>query len=441
MKITKLLSFLALLLLLPAQGFSAPLKIDITQGGSEPVRIALPEFVGRDSASANLGRKITQIIDNDLGRSGLFAVIDKSSYIQRMDTLNTIPDFTSWKGIRTQALLVGDIEILDSNTVRVQFRLWDILSGKQTLAKSFKASSQGWRRIAHLISDEIYEYLTGEAGYFDTRIVYVAETGDWRRKTKRLAIMDQDGANNMFLTSGRSLVLTPRFDPNMQRIIYLSYRTRLPSVNIYDLSSGREQVIGQLPGMSFAPRFSSDGKKAIFSVSVNGNSDIYIMDLSSRRVSKITNNPGIDTSPSFSPDNRRVVFNSDRGSSQQIYIMNADGGGVSKISKGSGKYSTPVWSPRGDLIAFTKQMGGKFFIGVMRPDGSGERLLTESYLDEGPTWAPNGRVIIFTRTTPSSGNSAGKSKLYSVDITGYNLKVIPTLTEASDPAWSPLLSK
>jgi TolB protein len=440
MKMTKILSFLALLLLFPVDSH-AVLKIDITQGGSEPVRIATPVFIGKDETSANMGRRITEVIDNNLGRSGLFTVIDKSAYIQQVNALDTIPDFASWKSVKTQALLVGSIEVIDSNTVRVQFRLWDILSGKQTLAKSFKASTQGWRRIAHLISDEIYEYLTGETGYFDTRIVYVAETGDWRRRTKRLAIMDQDGANNMFLTSGRSLVLTPRFDPNMQRLIYLSYRTRVPSVNIYDLSSGREQIIGQLPGMSFAPRFSSSGSQATFSVSVNGNSDVYVMDLSSRRVKKITNNLGIDTSPSFSPDDRQIVFNSDRDGSQQLYVMGTDGGGVTRLSHGSGKYSTPVWSPRGDLIAFTKQLGGKFFIGVMRPDGSGERLLTESYLDEGPTWAPNGRVIIFTRTTPSSGTTSGRSSLYSVDITGYNLKKIPTPTDASDPAWSPLLSK
>ena len=437
---TKILSFLALLLLFPLDSH-AVLKIDITQGGSEPVRIATPVFIGKDETSANLGRRVTEVINNNLGRSGLFTVIDKAAYIQQINSLDTIPDFASWKGIKTQALLVGSIEVLDNNTVRVQFRLWDVLSGKQTLAKSFKASAQGWRRIAHLISDEIYEYLTGETGYFDTRIVYVAESGDWRRKTKRLAIMDQDGANNMFLTSGRSMVLTPRFDPNMQRIIYLSYRTRVPSINLYDLSSGREQLLGQLPGMSFAPRFSSNGSQAAFSVSVNGNSDVYVMDLSSRRVRKITNNPGIDTSPSFSPGDNKIVFNSDRSGSQQLFVMDTDGGGVTRISSGSGKYSTPVWSPRGDLIAFTKQLGGKFFIGVMRPDGSGERLLTESYLDEGPTWAPNGRVIIFTRTTPSSSTTAGRSSLYSVDITGYNLKRIPTPTDASDPAWSPLLSK
>jgi len=440
MKSSKLLAFLSFLLLFPASSL-AVLKIDITQGGSEPVRIATPVFTGKDQASADLGAKITDVIDSNFNRSGLFTVISKTSYLQKIDGIETIPDFASWNGIRAQALLVGNIEIIGDNKVKVQFRLWDVPTGKQTLAKSFTASAQGWRRISHLISDEIYEYLTGEKGYFDTRIVYVAETGDWKHKTKRLAIMDQDGANNMFLTSGNYLVLTPRFDPNMQRLIYLSYRTRVPSIHIYDLSSGREQIVGKLPGMSFAPRFSNDGSKAVFSISIEGNSDVYVMDLSSRRVKKITANPAIDTSPSFSPDDSRIVFNSDRDGSPQIYTMDADGGNVKRISFGKGKYSTPVWSPRGDLVAFTKQLGGKFYIGVMKPDGGGERLLTESYLDEGPTWSPNGRVIIFSRTTPSSSTVPGKSALYSVDITGYNLRKIDTPTEASDPAWSPLLSK
>jgi TolB protein len=437
------LSFIAILvtiLLLPSKSF-AVLKIDITEGNSDPIRIATPAFTGSNQTASSIGKKITGVIDNNLTRSGLFSVINKGSYIQKIAGLNTIPDFGSWKTIRSQALLIGSVEYESSNIVKVEFRLWDVLTGKQTLAKSFRAKPNGWRRIAHLISDEIYHYLTGEEGYFDTRIVYIAETGSWRRPTKRLAIMDQDGANNMFLTSGRNLVLTPRFDPQMQRIIYLSYRTRTPSVHLYNLSTGREQVLGRLPGMSFAPRFSPDGQKALFSVSVRGNTDIYEMDLNSRRVRRITQNSAIDTSPSYSPNMEKIVFNSDREGRQNLYVMDAAGKRATRISKGKGSYSTPVWSPRGDLIAFTKALNGKFHIGVMKPDGSGERLLTESYMDEGPTWSNNGRVIIFTRKTPSTNTVPGKSYLYSVDITGYNLRKLDTPTEASDPAWSPLLSK
>jgi TolB protein len=413
----------------------AVLKIDITRGNADPIRVATPNFIG-----GQLANDITGVIENDLRNSGLFALIDKGSYIQKIDSVDTAPDFPSWKNIRAQALLTGTVVETGAN-VTVQFRLWDVLAQKQSTAKSFTTSKKGWRRAAHLVADEIYKHLTGESGYFDSRIVYVAESGDWRRKTKRLAIMDQDGENLIYLTSGRSLVLTPRFDPNSQRIIYLSYQSGKPSVYLYNLSTGREEILGKFPGMSYAPRFSHDGSKIGFSITENGNSDIYIMDVGSRRVQKITNDPAIDTSPSFSPDGSRIVFNSDRDGKQQLYVMNSDGGSVKRISFGDGRYGTPVWSPRGDLIAFTKMDDGQFYIGVMNPDGSGERLLTASYLDEGPTWAPNGRVIMFTRKERDSDSAQGKSYIYSVDITGYNLRRAQTETEASDPAWSPLLSK
>lgn len=435
------LTFLFLLIFSLPQNANAILKIDVTKGKSEPIRIATPAFVGSDNYTNKLGEKVTGVIDNNLNRSGLFSIVNKASYIQNVKNVNTIPEFTGWRNIRSQALLIGSIESEGGGRIKVQFRLWDVVTGKQTLAKSFKANVKGWRRVGHLISDAIYEYLTGEKGYFDTRVVYISETGDPRRKTKRLAIMDQDGANNIFLTSGRAMVLTPRFDPTMQRIIYLSYRTRTPSVHIYNLATGKEEILGKLPGMSFAPRFSNDGKKAIFSISINGNTDVYVMDLRSRRVKRLTSHPAIDTSPSFSPDDKRIVFNSDRAGGQQLYTMNADGSNVKRISYGKGRYGTPVWSPRGDLVAFTKMANKKFYIGVMKPDGKGERMLTVSYLDEGPTWSPNGRVILFTRKTPGYGNRAGKTYVYSVDITGENLRKTRTPTEASDPAWSPLLSK
>lgn len=441
MKNLKILAIIATIIasFLPNNSF-AVLKIDITKGNSDPIRLATPTFSGTDAESSDVASKITSVIDGNLDRSGLFYMIPKQSYIQNDLTINAVPDYASWSNIKSQALVIGSVENMGGGNLRVQFRLWDIAANKQTIAKSYKATTNGWRRIAHLISDEIYQHLTGEAGYFDTRIVYVAESGDARRRTKRLAIMDQDGASQMFLTSGRNLVLTPRFDPNMQRIIYVSYRSRMPAINLYNLNTGTEEVLGQLPGMSFAPRFSPDGSKVIFSVSVDGNTDIYEMSLSSRSIRRITSHLGIDTSPSYSPDGSQIAFNSDRDGSQQLYVMNADGSNVRRISFGRGKYGTPVWSPRGDLIAFTKMRSGSFFIGVMAPDGGGERTLTQSYLDEGPTWAPNGRVIIFTRESPSSAGVGGKSQLMSVDITGYNLRRIGTSTDASDPAWSPLLS-
>ncbi len=298
-----------------------------------------------------------------------------------------------------------------------------------------------WRRIAHLISDEIYSRLTGESGYFDTRVVYVAESGPPKARVKRLAIMDQDGENHKFLTDGSKLVLTPRFSPDSQDILYMSFAGKTPRVHLRDLQTGREEVLGRFEGMSFAPRFNHNGSRIVMSIARDGNSEIFEMDIRSREMRRLTDNPGIDTSPSYSPDGDRIVFNSDRGGSQQLYTMNANGGNVQRISFGEGRYGTPVWSPRGDLIAFTKMAGGQFYIGVMRPDGSGERTISSSYLEEGPTWAPNGRVIMFTRQGRSSRSRAGISRLYTIDVTGWNLREVITPMDASDPAWSPLLPR
>lgn len=430
-----LIAFLIVSFALPAH---AELRIDITRGNVNPLPVALPDFVGQDSESAQLGADIMRVVSNDLERSGLFRPIDPRSFIEQIKDGNQIPRFADWQGINAQALVSGEVRKVGNGQLEVQFRLWDVLAEKQVAGKSFATPEDNWRRVAHLIADQIYKRLTGEDGYFDSRVVYIAETGNAKKRVKRLAIMDQDGANHMFLTDGRDLVLTPRFDPSMQRIIYLSYGQRTPSVHLYDLETGRVELLGEFDGMSFAPRFSPNGKKVVMTIAKNGNSEIYEMTLANRQMRQITNNPGIDTSPSYSPDGKFITFNSDRGGAQQLYVMNADGSGVKRISYGDGRYGTPVWSPRGDLIAFTKMKGGRFMIGVMRPDGSGERILTESFLDEGPTWSPNGRVIIFSRQKQGY-DSGDLSKIYSVDLTGYNLRQVITPVDASDPAWSPLL--
>ena len=316
-----------------------------------------------------------------------------------------------------------------------------MLAGKEMMALAFTTVPSNWRRVGHIITDKVYERLTGEKGYFDTRIIYVAEEGPKTKRIKKLAIMDQDGANNKFLTLGNELVLTPRFNPTSQMVTYLSYFRNLPRVYLLDIETGTQEVVGDFPGMTFAPRFSPDGKKIIMSFAKDGNSDIYTMDLENRIVEKITNHPSIDTSPSYSPDGKYICFNSDRSGYQQIYIMKSDGSNVKRISFGKGLYGTPVWSPRGDLIAFTKLHKGKFYIGVMRTDGSGERLLTENFYQEAPSWSPNGRVLIFYRETKTNDKGEGFSaKLWSIDLTGYNERLVKTPVDASDPSWSSLLS-
>jgi TolB protein len=418
----------------------AELRIDITKAVVEPIPIAVTDFVGADSLPSKYGSDMARVIAADLERSGLFRPLDSRAFIQKAEGIKTLPRFGDWRVINAQALVHGRAHIVTDGRLRVEFRLWDVLAEQQMVGLAYFTIPDNWRRVAHIIADAIYKRLTGEDGYFDTRIVYIAETGPLNRRVKRLSIMDQDGANHRFLTDGGSLVLTPRFSPTLQEITYLSYYGNLPRVYIYNIDTGRQEILGDFPGMTFAPRFSPDGKSVIMSMAKDGNTEIYVMDLSTRQVRQLTNHSAIDTSPSYAPDQSKVVFNSDRGGSQQLYVMNADGSGVRRISHGSGRYATPVWSPRGDLIAFTKIAGGLFYIGVMYPDGSGERLLAKDFLVEAPTWSPNGRVLMFFRQgRMGSDGSGGKSRLWSVDLTGANEREIVTPMDASDPAWSPLI--
>jgi TolB protein len=416
----------------PAQ--SGPLHVDITQGNLNPMPIAIVDFLAGNPAAQQVGGDIAGVIRADLDRSGLFHPIDQNAFIEHIQALEVPPRFADWKIISAQALVVGQITPMPEGRIQVEFRLWDVYSEQFLTGFRYVTTADNWRQIAHRISDQIYQQLTGESGYFDTRIVFVSESGPKTRRVKRLMIMDQDGANPSYLTSADAMVLTPRFSPSTQKITYMSFETGAPRVFLYNLATNRREVLGDFPGMTFAPRFSPDGNDVVFTIDLDGNSEIYTMDLNTRAQRRLTNQPAIDTSPSFSPDGAQIVFNSDRGGSPQLYIMNSDGSNQHRVSFGDGRYTTPVWSPRGDLIAFTKQMGGQFAIGVMRPDGSGERILTQSFLDEAPTWSPNGRVIMFFRETQGQG-----PHLWSVDLTGRNLRQVPTPTDASDPAWSPLL--
>ncbi|MFI3241151.1 MAG: Tol-Pal system beta propeller repeat protein TolB [Alphaproteobacteria bacterium] len=420
-------------------GVKAELTIDVSGAMREPMPIAMPEIVADGFWNSQYAEKIRKVVIADLERSGLFEVIPDRSYIEDISSVNQEPIFNDWKAINAQALVQMELFRVSETELKVEMRLWDVFGAYQLKGQAFSTTTDNWRRIAHVIADSIYERLTGEKGYFDTRIVYISESGSATKKVKRLAIMDQDGENHKYLTDGANLVLTPRFSPNMQLITYMSYIGGNPRVYTLDLQTGEQTLLGNFPGMTFAPRFSPDSSSVLLSYASNGKSDIYEMMLKDKSIKQLTKNSSIDTSPSYSPDGKQIVFNSDRGGDQQLYIMNADGSDVKRISFGSGRYATPVWSPRGDYIAFTKMSGGQFYIGVMYPDGSGERLLASGFLVEGPTWSPNGRVLIFFRQERGSKRKSGAVKLYSIDLTGYNERLVLTPSEASDPAWSPLL--
>lgn len=418
----------------------AEVRIDITRGQMKPLPIAIPDFAGTSAQEAQIGKDIARVVSADLERSGLFKPVDPKAFIQTVASLQVQPRFPDWKAINAEALVQGKLESTGDGRVKVEFRLWDVFAEAYMTGWTLSASPNDWRRLSHKVADAIYKRVTGEDGYFDTQIVYIAESGPKNDRKKRLAIMDQDGENHRFLTDGSELVLTPRFSPSSREITYLSYFKGVPRVYIFNLDTGRREALGNFPGMTFAPRFSPDGNKVIFNMAEDGNTEIYEMNLLTRQKTRLTNNPAIDTAASYSPDGQQIVFESDRGGGQQIYIMSAGGANPTRISFGDGRYATPVWSPRGDLIAFTKQKGGQFFIGVMRPDGSGERLLADGFLVEGPTWAPNGRVLSFFRESPSDERGRGQTvRLYTIDLTGFNERVLLTPLDGSDPAWSPLI--
>lgn len=424
---------------LSASPTRAELNVDITRGFVEPLPVAITELIGELPNEKKVGKDIAGVISANLERTGLFRPIDPGAFIQDPATLRAGPRFADWRLINAQALISGGVQVQADGRLRVEFRLWDVYAENQMTGLAYFTTPANWRRVAHIISDAIYKRLTGEDGYFDTRLVYIAETGPQNRRVKRLAIMDQDGHNHRFLTDGGALVLTPRFSPTTQEITYLSYIKKTPRVFLYNLDTGQQEVLGDFPGMTFAPRFSPDGNKVIMSMARQGNSEIYTMDLRTRKVQRLTDHPAIDTSPSYSPDSSQIVFNSDRGGAQQLYVMDSDGGNVKRISFAKGRYATPVWSPRGDLIAFTRIYQREFYIGVMRPDGSGERMLTKGFLVEAPTWAPNGRVLSFYRQTRADARGKVESKVYTIDLTGFNERELITPIDGSDPAWSPLI--
>ena len=427
----RLLLPLVLFVLSLASPALAALSVDVTQGNVQPLPVAVPDFISADPSGAN----IAGVIRADLERSGLFKPIDPKAYVDHVTDINVVPNFTNWRVINAQGLVTGAVVAGQGGRLTVNFRLWDVYGESQMVGTSFSTEPNNWRRVAHMVSDAIYERITGEKGYFDTRIVFISENGPALRRVKRLAIMDEDGANPTFLTRGDYMVLTPRFNPTAQMIAYMSYIGTKPRVYLFDIETGKQEMLGDFPNMTFSPRFSPDGNRVVLTLENNGNSDIYVMDLRSRQVQRLTTDPAIDTAPSFSPDGRQITFESDRSGTPQVYVMNVDGSGQKRISFGAGRADTPVWSPRGDLIGFTRDNAGRFNIAVMRPDGSGERLISSGTFDEGPTWAPNGRVLMFTRDLQGGRGS----QIWSVDVTGRNERGVLTPGDASDPAWSPLI--
>lgn len=426
------------LLAAPLSAQTGPLRLELDEGIIEPMPFAAPSFVPDSPAAAQFANDITRVVAADLTGTGLFREIAPDAFISRVSSFEAPIQFPDWKAINADALVTGAVNV-SGRTLTVRFRVWDVYSGQELgSGLQFAGSTEGWRRMAHKVADQVYSRITGEGGYFDSRVAFVSESGPKDQRRKRLAIMDYDGANVQYLTDSASIVLAPRFSPSGDRLLYTSYESGRPRIYVLDVGRVKRQELKTQDGtMSFSPRFSPDGRSIVYSLTQGGNTDLWKMDLASGQSVRLTNTPAIETAPSYSPDGSRIVFESDRSGSPQLYVMPANGGEATRISFGQGRYGTPVWSPRGDLVAFTKQNKGRFHIGVMRLDGTEERLLTASFLDEGPTWSPNGRVIMFARETQGA---SGRSTLYSVDISGRNLRPVRTPDGGSDPSWGPLLN-
>lgn len=419
---------------------SAQLRITVGEGFVAPTPIAVPDFFSADGSQTQAGRDIAGVIAADLERSGIFRPIDASAFIQDSGSLMTEVRYADWRLINAEALVSGYVNTAADGRLTVGFRLYDVFGGNQITGYEYTTSAANWRKVAHVIADQVWSAITGEAPYFDTRIVYISESGPKGNRVKRLAIMDQDGANHRFLTDGSTTVLSPRFSPTRQEIVYVAFPggNQAARVYLFNLETGQREVLGQFSGMSFAPRFAPDGNSVVMAIAEYGNSDIFRMDLATRSLTRLTNHPATDISPSFSDTGQQIVFDSDRSGNQQLYVMRADGSNPTRITFGEGRYATPVWSPRGDYIAFTRQYQGSFYVGVIKPDGTGERMLASDFRIEGPTWAPNGRTLTFFRQSRSDSNGNYSSRIFTIDITGYNERVLVTPVDGSDPAWGPL---
>ncbi len=433
-----MLRFIFLFLLLCFSNSNAADPIYITKGNIQAIPIAINYFK-TNNTEKEVSLQIIEIISNDLNHSGLFRSINQDAFIDNLYGFTTKPNFSSWKTINANFLVNGSVEKKGGDKLSVKLALWDIYNEKAILSAEYETQYAGMRKLAHRISDQIFEVVTGEKGYFSTQIFYISESGSDKKKTKRVAVMDYDGVNHRFISDGKKMSLTPRLSPKGDKLLYLSYQGKVPKVVLHDFKTGKKTIVGNFSGMSFAPRFSPNDNKALISIAKNGNTNIYEINFDSKKMRKLTNDNAINTSASYSPDSREIVFNSDRNGSRQLYIMDSNGGNIRKVSFGDGSYTSPVWSPNGNYIAFTKMSRDLgFSIGVMRPDGSGERILTNGYLVESPTWSPSGRYILFTRSGKQDSQGVTRSKIYSIDIAGNNEHQVRTPLDGSDPEWSSL---
>ena len=419
----------------------AELKVDIIAGAVEPISVAVQKIETVGNVSSADAKMIRDVVDADLKSTGLFRIVSRDA-LPEFVAMGDLPDFQLWAAVKAQVLVQAKLSAESGDKYNLEFYVWDVNAKEQIEAQSLVASKKSARRLAHIMADAIYERLTGEVGYFDTQIVFIAETGPVHDRTKRMAIMDQDGYGLRYLSDKKTFVMSPHFSPNMQTIVFLSYRDDDPMVWTLDLETGEQRRLGQFGGMNFAPRFSPDGTKIALSLVKNGITHIYEYDIETKALRQLTFGNSLNTSPSYSPDGKKMAFNSDRSGKQQIYVLDLETGAVERITYGAGRYATPAWSPDGKFIAFTKMADDTFYIGIMDPRGRNEKILAGGWYMEAPSWAPGSRRVVYYETEKALDGIERISHIRSVDITGQNIYEIelPDDINGVEPTWSPKLS-
>lgn len=435
-------NLLCLAIILYSQICQATLQVDVSGGNFDPIPIYFGAFAG----SQELGVNFMAVIEKDLVNSGLFKSLNSGEY----KLLAKQPNFHKLRSMGADYVAGGKIAYNKNEEITLELYVWNAATGHLVIGHRLNGKMHGWRQLAHIAADMIYSNLTGEKPYFTSKILFIDETGPIDNRLKKVAIMDQDGANVAYLTNGEHLTVTPKIAPDRQNVVYTAYIDDSPHTCLQQLKTGARTIVEQSTNGTIAPNFSPDGNGLVMGkLRDNGTANLFLLNIQSMNnmlksqgaqtkavhgeanMRQLTYGNNIDATSSFSPDGKQLVFSSDSSGRQQLYIMKIDGSAKKQLSTGSGSYSTPVWSPRGDYIAFTKKEHGQFSIGICRTDGSEERLLSSGFHSERPCWAPNGRSLIFFKES-----AAGHSRLYSIDIMNQKERLLTTPHDASDPDWS-----
>jgi TolB protein len=421
---------MSLLFLLVAQ-VQAKLVIEITEGVEGALPVAVVPFKWSGNASAAPSESVGEIIAADLRRSGYFSVLDKSMMLKYPSTMNEV-DFRDWRALKQDNLVIGRIEPNGPGGYKVRFQLFDVYQGEQLIGYNFSTTATDLRAISHHIADLIYETLTGTKGAFATRIAYVVSEGSPKSPKISLRIADSDGYNAQTIVSSKEPLMSPSWSPDGRRLAYVSFENGRPSIWIQEVFTGKREKITSFKGINGAPAWSPDGHYLAMALSKDGNPDIYIMDLARRKLRRLVRHWAIETEPSWSSDGQKLLFTSDRGGSPQIYQVSVTGGDVKRLTFENKYNARASYAPDGKSITLITRVGSQYRIGVLDIGTGSITVLTDGRLDESPSFAPNGSMIIYAT------RYRGKGILAAVSTDGrVKQRLALQSGDVRDPVWSP----